>query len=312
MPDWQSHPSAICETDRIGTGSAIEALAHVAAGAMVGTDCRVGSHAHIGSGVVLDDRVWIESGARIAPGARLETDVTVGANSTIGYQPLGRSSPDQRPSVVIRRGACIGANVTIVSGLTIGAHARLAPGSVVTRSVPDNAIVTGNPAQIVGYAALADLPAGQPDAGQPPRTRATSVRGVTLYHMREVEDMRGNLSVAELGREVPFEVKRYFLVYGVPNMEVRGEHAHLECHQFLIAVKGSLHVVADDGRQREEFVLDRPSLGLHLPPMTWGTQHRYSADAVLLVLASHHYDAADYVRDHDRFLALVAAGQAAP
>ena len=127
------------------------------------------------------------------------------------------------------------------------------------------------------------------------------MRGVTLHHMREVEDMRGNLSVAELGREVPFDVKRYFLVYGVPNMEIRGEHAHLQCHQFLIAVKGSLHVVADDGRQREEIVLDRPSLGLHLPPMTWGMQYRYSADAVLLVLASHHYDAADYVRDHDQF-----------
>lgn len=312
MPDWQSHPSAICDTDRIGAGSTIQALAHVAAGATVGKDCRVGSHAHIGSGVVLGDRVCIESGARIADGVRLETDVTVGPNSTIGYQPRGRSPSAPRPSAVIRQGACIGANVTIVSGLIIGAHAQLAPGSVVTRSVPDNAIVTGNPAQIVGYAAPADVPASQPEAGQPSKTRATSVRGVTVYHMREVEDMRGNLSVAELGREVPFEVKRYFLVYGVPNMEVRGEHAHLECHQFLIAVKGSLHVVADDGRQREEFVLDRPSLGLHLPPMTWGTQYRYSADAVLLVLASHHYDAADYVRDHDRFLALVAAGQPAP
>jgi len=134
---------------------------------------------------------------------------------------------------------------------------------------------------------------------------ATSVRGVNLHHLREVEDVRGNLSVGALGRDVPFDVKRYFLVYDVPNAEIRGEHAHLRCHQFLIAVKGTLHVVADDGRQREEFVLDRPGLGLHLPPMTWGIQHGYSADAVLLVLASEHYDAADYIRDYDRFLALV-------
>jgi len=135
------------------------------------------------------------------------------------------------------------------------------------------------------------------------------VLGVTLHQMAEVEDLRGNLSVGELGRDVPFEVKRYFLVYDVPNMEIRGEHAHVRCHQFLIAVKGSLHVVVDDGRSREEILLDSPSLGLHLPPLTWGIQYRYSADAVLLVLASHHYDASDYIRDHDQFLALVRNAQ---
>ncbi|MNV51746.1 TDP-4-oxo-6-deoxy-alpha-D-glucose-3,4-oxoisomerase [compost metagenome] len=117
--------------------------------------------------------------------------------------------------------------------------------------------------------------------------------------------MRGSLSVAELGRDVPFEARRYFLVYDVPSIEIRGEHAHLQCAQFLIAVKGSVHVVADDGHCREEFVLSQPSQGLLLPPMTWGIQYRYSPDAVLLVLASEHYDAADYVRDYDAFLALV-------
>jgi UDP-2-acetamido-3-amino-2,3-dideoxy-glucuronate N-acetyltransferase len=136
------------------------------------------------------------------------------------------------------------------------------------------------------------------------RIHASSVRGVNLHHMHHVEDQRGNLSVGELGRDVPFEVKRYFLVYDVPNAKVRGEHAHRQCHQFLIAVKGTIHVVADDGARHEEFVLDRPSLGLHLPPMTWGIQYGYSADAVLLVLASEHYDPADYIRDYGRFLAL--------
>jgi acetyltransferase-like isoleucine patch superfamily enzyme len=310
MSDWQSHPSAVCETDRIGAGSSIQAFAYLAAGVQIGTACSVGSHARIGPGAFLGDRVRVESGARIADSVRLESDVSVGPNATVGYEPANRV-PSTQPATVVRQGASIGANATIVAGLIIGAYSRLAPGVVVNRSVPDHAVVSGNPAQIVGYSPTVDMPDIQQGAGQLSKTRATSVRGVKLYHMREVEDMRGNLSVAELGREVPFEVKRYFLVYGVPNMEVRGEHAHLECHQFLIAVKGSLHVVADDGQQREEFVLDRPSLGLHLPPMTWGTQYRYSSDAVLLVLASHHYDAADYVRDHDRFLALVAAGRQA-
>ena len=308
MPDWQIHPSALCESDQIGTGSSIQPFAHVAAGVRIGRGCIVGGHARIGPGSVLGDRVVLDAGVRIADGVRLDDEVFIGPNATIGHDPSGPGRT-RSAGTVVHEGASIGANSTILAGLTIGARARVSPGSVVTRSVPANAIVTGNPAQIVGYALDADLQKGKSEAPDS-AARATSVRGVTLHQMREVEDMRGNLSVAELGREVPFEVKRYFLVYGVPNMEVRGEHAHLQCHQFLIAVKGSLHVVADDGRQREEFVLDRPSLGLHLPPMTWGTQYRYSGDAVLLVLASHHYDAADYIRDHDRFLALVAGGQA--
>jgi len=130
----------------------------------------------------------------------------------------------------------------------------------------------------------------------------TRVAGVTLRHMRAVQDPRGDLTAGEVGRDIPFEVKRYFLVHQVPSMELRGEHAHVECHQFLVAAAGSLHVIADDGEQREEFVLDRPTLGLHLPPMVWGIQHRHTPGAVLMVLASHAYDSADYIRDYDEFL----------
>ncbi len=78
-----------------------------------------------------------------------------------------------------------------------------------------------------------------------------------------------------------------------------------KCHQFLIAVKGSVSVVADDGKSREEFVLNRNNLGLYLPPMTWGVQYHYSPDAVLLVFASDYYDSKDYVRAYDQFIELV-------
>ncbi|MFP5369602.1 MAG: WxcM-like domain-containing protein, partial [Actinomycetes bacterium] len=81
---------------------------------------------------------------------------------------------------------------------------------------------------------------------------------------------------------------------------------HRECHQVLVCVQGSVSALVDDGSGRQEFVLDRPDVGLHMEPMIWGTQYRYTADAVLLVLASHPYDAADYIRDHDEFLAEVA------
>ena len=145
----------------------------------------------------------------------------------------------------------------------------------------------------------------------PGRVRESRVRGVRLHEQLDVKDPRGNLSVGEFGRDIPFEVRRYFLVYGVPSRETRGEHAHRQCHQFLIAVHGSVSVIADEGRRTEEFVLDRPSLGLHLPPMVWGVQHRYSADGVLLVFASDHYDPADYIRDRAEFMALATARAAA-
>ena len=137
----------------------------------------------------------------------------------------------------------------------------------------------------------------------------TRVSGVTLHRLPEVQDLRGMLSFAEMGREVPFEVKRYFLVFGVSSKETRGEHAHRTLHQFLICVHGRCHVVADDGKNRQEFVLDSPSLGIHLSPMVWGIQYKYSEDAVLLALASERYDASDYVRSYAEFLELVKAGR---
>jgi hypothetical protein len=130
---------------------------------------------------------------------------------------------------------------------------------------------------------------------------------VTLVELPHIADIRGNLTVGEFQRSVPFDARRYFIVFDVPSVETRGEHAHRECHQFLICARGKVSVVADDGSQREEFLLDRPGLGLYLPPMVWGIQYKYSPDAVLLVFASHYYDAADYIRDYGEFMALAAA-----
>ncbi len=101
-------------------------------------------------------------------------------------------------------------------------------------------------------------------------------------------------------------MKRFFLVHDVPSREVRGQHAHRTCHQFLVCVSGSCRVIADDGKRRQEFLLNRSSLGLYLPPMVWAAQFDYSAEAALLVLASHAYDPRDYIRDYDEFMRAVA------
>jgi dTDP-4-dehydrorhamnose 3,5-epimerase-like enzyme len=182
-------------------------------------------------------------------------------------------------------------------------------GAVVVHSVPSNAIVVGNPARIVGYTnhdqrdriQPLNLSAQRANAGE---ISPTSVAGVAVHRLLRVQDIRGELCVGEFERNVPFKPLRYFMVFDVPSKEVRGEHAHRSCHQFLACVRGSVAVIVDDGKQREELLLDKPEIGLHLPPMIWGIQYKYSEDAVLLVFASEYYDSSEYIRSYDEFLDL--------
>ena len=208
--------------------------------------------------------------------------------------------------ITVKRGAFVGSNSTIMPGVTIGEHAQVSPGAVVTLDVPPHAIVTGNPARIVGYS---DVPFVTPKMVKAPEKpleiRPTSVRGVTLHSLPYVEDLRGYLSFGEFGQHLPFLVKRYFVVFDVANKEIRGEHAHRELEQFLVCVNGTCHIIADDGENREEFILDRPDLGVYIPPMVWSVQYKYSRDGVLMVLASDIYKVEDYIREYSEFKALV-------
>ncbi|MHC1727992.1 MAG: WxcM-like domain-containing protein [Syntrophobacteraceae bacterium] len=252
--------------------------------------------------LVAGDSVALMPGAYVDPGVIIDQDVRIGPNAVV----LANTKTDG-PSTVIRSGVEIGANATVLGGVTIGIKARVAPGAVVDRSVPPLAIVEGNPARITGYVkTLGGHTNRVPGAERVETgTRQSQVKGVTLHTLRLVLDLRGNLSVGEFEREIPFKPCRYFMVFDVPTAETRGEHAHRSCKQFLVAVRGDLCVIADDGKTREEFVLDRPNIGLYLPPMVWGIQYRYSLDAVLLVFASKYYDPNDYIRDYADFLALV-------
>jgi dTDP-4-dehydrorhamnose 3,5-epimerase-like enzyme len=183
-------------------------------------------------------------------------------------------------------------------------------GAVVTHDAPAYTIVAGNPARIIGYAGTESSAAletgGYPPPGEP-GSQSTAVKGVTIHRLPVVDDLRGQLSFGEIMVHVPFEVKRYFLVYEVSSEHIRGEHAHKKLRQFMICVHGSCHVVADDGERRQEFVLDNPGVAVYLPPMVWGVQYKYSSDAALLVFASEPYDPDDYIRDYGEFLSLRAA-----
>ena len=126
--------------------------------------------------------------------------------------------------------------------------------------------------------------------------------------MHAVREARGLLTVGEAAREIPFTPRRYFVVSDVPDENIRGEHAHLQLHQFLVCLAGCVVAEVDDGASRVAVRLDTPRVGLYMEPMVWGVQHHYSRDAVLLVLASHEYEPADYVRDFARFRQLRGVG----
>ncbi|WP_193040762.1 WxcM-like domain-containing protein [Pseudomonas sp. K2] len=304
------HSHALCESQNIGKGTRLWAFTHILPSARLGKDCNVCDQVFIENDVIIGNRVTIKCGVQIWDGIEIEDDVFIGPNVTFTNDRFPRSKiyPEFFSKTIIRKGASLGANATILPGITIDSNAMVGAGAVVTRSVPPNAIVVGNPAKIIGY--VNAKPGSTSNDTLSPKAQtvqATSVAKVTLHVLTEVTDIRGSLSVGEFDRVIPFKAERYFLVYDVPTEETRGEHAHRECHQFLIAVKGTVHVVADDGVNREEFILDKPNVGIHLPPMTWGIQYRYSSDAVLLVFASHYYDSADYIRNYDEFTALKKA-----
>ena len=138
------------------------------------------------------------------------------------------------------------------------------------------------------------------------QVQTSSVSGVLLYEMRHVVDsVRGNLSVAEFGEALPFLPRRFFVTSGIPSDQVRGEHAHRLCAQFLVCTHGECHVLLDDGKNCEEFCLNRPTLGLLVPPMIWAREHKHSTDSALLVLAERLYEPEDYIRDYSEFLAMI-------
>jgi UDP-2-acetamido-3-amino-2,3-dideoxy-glucuronate N-acetyltransferase len=300
------HPSSDIQTARIGEGTRIWQYVVILQDAVIGEECNICSHCLIENDVVIGDRVTIKSGVQLWDGVRLQDDVFVGPNVSFTNDRTPRSKAYQKDilETVVEEGASLGAGATILPGLRLGRNSMIGAGAVVTRSVPPNAIVVGNPARIIGYATdNKDIePRASAEIRPEDKVSESRVKGVRCLRLSNTTDIRGSLTAGEFGREIPFDVKRYFMVFDVPSVETRGEHAHKTCHQFLVCAAGQVKVMVDDGVAREEFLLDRPSVGLHIPPGIWGAQYHYSPDAVLVVMASEFYDPDDYIRDYNEFI----------
>lgn len=129
-----------------------------------------------------------------------------------------------------------------------------------------------------------------------------SVYEANLYYLPKIKNRAGNITPVHNNEEIPFGVKRIFYLYDIPGGESRGAHAHKECHQFLIAASGSFEVLLDDGKTKRQVLLNRPDIGLHIPPGLWASEINFSSGAICLVLASHKYDGNDYIRDYSSYL----------
>lgn len=128
-----------------------------------------------------------------------------------------------------------------------------------------------------------------------------------IINLHKVVDPRGNLTVAENGKDIPFNVSRVYWVYDVPSGESRGGHAHKHCREFIIAVSGSFTVTLDNGKDKKTFLLNHPYQGLFVDTNVWRTLDDFSSGAVCLVLAEDPFDEDDYIREYQDYLDYISA-----
>jgi len=123
-----------------------------------------------------------------------------------------------------------------------------------------------------------------------------------IIDLPKIIDRRGNLTVAEENRNIPFDIKRVYWVYDVPGGECRGGHAHKTCLEFIVAVSGSFTVTLDNGKEKKTFLLNHPYQGLLVDTDIWRTLDDFSSGAVCMVMASELFEEEDYIRDYDEFI----------
>lgn len=131
-----------------------------------------------------------------------------------------------------------------------------------------------------------------------------SVFDCTFFELPKIKSRSGNITPIHNRVEIPFDVKRIFYLYDIPGGVDRGAHAHIKCHQFLVAASGSFEVQLDDGKVKKTIMLNQPFRGLHIPPGIWASEVNFSSGSICLVLVSHKYDEKDYIRDYNKYIEL--------
>ena len=132
-----------------------------------------------------------------------------------------------------------------------------------------------------------------------------TVYDCSVIELPKINNRAGNITPVHGNKEIPFPIQRIFYLYDIPGGESRGAHAHKECHQFLIAASGAFEIDLDDGITKRTISLNRPNFGLHIPPGIWAAEKGFSSGAICLVLASHSYTEADYIRKYEDYISYI-------
>ncbi|GAB4290237.1 MAG: FdtA/QdtA family cupin domain-containing protein [Marinilabiliales bacterium] len=132
--------------------------------------------------------------------------------------------------------------------------------------------------------------------------KKTTIYDCSIIHFPKIENRQGNITPIENNKHIPFSIKRVFYIYDIPGGKDRGAHAHKECHQLIIAASGSFDVFLYDSVNKKTVTLNRPYMGLHIPPGIWAAEQSFSSGSICLVLASDLYNENDYIRDYSFYI----------
>lgn len=295
MKNFFAHAQALVESENIGKDTRIWAFAHVLPKAVIGSECNICDGVFVENDVILGDRVTVKCGVQLWDGLRIEDDVFIGPNATLTNDlfPRSKAYPSEFKMTILKKGCSIGANATILPGLTIGEYAMIGAGAVVTKDVPAYAKVVGNPGKVIGYV-------------NSPDNEKNKMKYFGQKDFKVINDARGSLMVGEFSKDVPFFPKRFFVISGVPTGENRGAHAHFKCEQHIVVLQGSVEITLDNGSQKTKHTLNAPQKSLYVPIMTWNELNNFSSDAIVIVFASDFFMESDYIRDYKQFSELTA------
>ena len=310
MKKIQIHKSAEVFTKKIGIGTRVWQNTVILKNAIIGKNCNINCNCFVENDVKIGNSTTIKSGSYLWDGASIGNNVFIGPNVTFinDKYPKSKKKPKFFLKTTIEDDASVGAASILMPGITVGRGSIIGAGSLVTKSVPSYTVVAGSPAKIINY--INNIKKNKKvkllsKKNSKSWNKNITIGKVSISNLKTVSDLRGDLSVGDFQSDIPFKVKRFFLISEVPNEKIRGEHAHFKCHQFIICTKGSCSITLDDGKKRFSLNLNSPSQGLYVPPKIWSTQYNYSANASILVFASHKYDPKDYIRDYNIFLKTV-------
>ena len=277
------HSLSDVQSENIGDSTKIWQYCVVLPNARIGSGCNICSHCFIENDVLIVNNVTVKCGVQLWNGITLEDNVFIGSNVTFCNDRYPRSGNSHflLERTLIKKGASIGANATILPGLTIGENSIIGAGSVVTKNVPADAVVIGNTIQF---------------------SQKKTAPKVSLMSLDVHGDDRGSLIALENGKNLPFNVKRVYYIFDTKTGVSRGKHAHRDLKQLLIAVSGGVKIKCEYKNKTEEFLLDHPAKGLFIEGLVWREMYDFSPDCVLAVLASEYYNEADYIRDYQTFL----------